>query len=530
MAELALGIIGAVDGCVKITTFIFAKYRGHRDADKLLNERFVLLEAIWTKVETQLFFLQKISEHLTEELAESLLKLLQILYGKLVEALSRIEPPTTEDGSFRYKAADFLRKFKFSMLKTSLDELIAELESWQNRFDPTWYLIILISNSALDNALRESKGNSAGQLNQGPDPLSNMLALRSNLMLRPSSSGIEPQPAASVNLPLQGFEGAMDTAIPFSTARTIFRQGTSNLLIGEAVPCPPGTLPSVKLDIENLARRLQQAEPDTFGLLRCYGLLKYKDRNSGGLAAIDFIYRTPTDSAPPASLREHLLEQNPVSISAILKIAKQLVRSVSYIHACNFVHKNIQPENILVFPDSGSRLGSSFLVGFNQFRNINFQTSMLGDPAWHRNLYRHPQRQGMHVQNRYMMQHDIYSIGVCLLEIGLWRCFVWYPDLNPNSHPVAGIQLGLDICDAHFHADGQAVPTVIKDHLVTLTKRELPPRMGDLYTEVVLTCLTCLDPGNETFGVEYELRDKDGIVVGVRFVEGILSRLCEISV
>ena len=59
---------------------------------------------------------------------------------------------------------------------------------------------------------------------------------------------------------------------------------------------------------------------------------------------------------------------------------------------------------------------------------------------------------------------------------------------------------------------------------------ELPPRLGDVYTDIVLACLTCLDPGNEAFGSEQELTDEDGILVGVWFVEKILMRVAEISI
>jgi hypothetical protein len=46
--------------------------------------------------------------------------------------------------------------------------------------------------------------------------------------------------------------------------------------------------------------------------------------------------------------------------------------------------------------------------------------------AWDRNVYRHPLRQGDRPAEAYRMQHDIYSLGVCLLEIGLWESFVEY--------------------------------------------------------------------------------------------------------
>lgn len=68
----------------------------------------------------------------------------------------------------------------------------------------------------------------------------------------------------------------------------------------------------------------------------------------------------------------------------------------------------------------------------------------------------------------------------------------------------------------------------IKEQLVDLAKRMLPCRAGDVYTEVVLACLECLDIGNTL-----ESRDKvdqDGTLVGVRFADQVLAKIDGISV
>jgi hypothetical protein len=39
------------------------------------------------------------------------------------------------------------------------------------------------------------------------------------------------------------------------------------------------------------------------------------------------------------------------------------------------------------------------------------------------------------------MQHDIYSLGVCLLEVGLWKSFIEYPE--PDCTPILAGLLGL---------------------------------------------------------------------------------------
>ncbi|OCT50316.1 hypothetical protein CLCR_06857 [Cladophialophora carrionii] len=104
--------------------------------------------------------------------------------------------------------------------------------------------------------------------------------------------------------------------------------------------------------------------------------------------------------------------------------------------------------------------------------------------AWTRNLYRHPKVQQGSVQGN--MGHDIYSMGVCLLEIGLWKSFVEVE----NNHYVpsqlaekAGVSIDKGKNDA----------TQIKTKLVEIAEEDLPAIMGDGYTRLVVACLTCLD-------------------------------------
>lgn len=49
------------------------------------------------------------------------------------------------------------------MVRDSPDELVADLEAWQSRFDLTRYLIVLIGGSVINSALVES-----GQEQQRP--------------------------------------------------------------------------------------------------------------------------------------------------------------------------------------------------------------------------------------------------------------------------------------------------------------------------------------------------------------------------
>lgn len=65
-------------------------------------------------------------------------------------------------------------------------------------------------------------------------------------------------------------------------------------------------------------------------------------------------------------------------------------------------------------------------------------------------------------------------------------------------------------------------PFQIKDHLVSIAKRELPKHMGNRFSGVVISCLTCLDEDNADFGDETEFQDAEGVLINVRYIEKVI--------
>ena len=179
--------------------------------------------------------------------------------------------------------------------------------------------------------------------------------------------------------------------------------------------------------VRDLARILFCSRPSTLGLLQCIGVLKELDTN-GEISQYRFVFLNPTEPhTAPSSLRAPLM-RDPVSLDAKYRIAKSITRGVLAVHAADFVHKSIRPDSILVFSSPKDQDIRAYLVGFERSRPAASGTSLTGDMIWERNLYRHPSRQGLKSEHAYIMQHDIYSLGVCLLEIGLWNSLVMPSD------------------------------------------------------------------------------------------------------
>ncbi|KAG7135576.1 hypothetical protein HYQ45_006656 [Verticillium longisporum] len=117
VAELLLAVAGVIDGCIKLANKVITTYQSYRGADELINERLVLVQALWTKLEIQLNFLKRISSQLDEELAQSHLDLLEILNGKLLQAVARLNVSTSsasDDSTFKQKTSEVWRKWRFS--------------------------------------------------------------------------------------------------------------------------------------------------------------------------------------------------------------------------------------------------------------------------------------------------------------------------------------------------------------------------------------------------------------------------------
>lgn len=209
--------------------------------------------------------------------------------------------------------------------------------------------------------------------------------------------------------------------------------------------------------------------------------------------------------------------RNDHALNDCLDLAKRLASSVLFIHNAQLLHKNVRPETVLVFEGNSPAISDPFLVGFEKFRPIDHHTYRAGDTRWERNLYRHPRRQGLIVEEDFTIQHDVYSLGFYLLEIGLWTSFVLRKAdaEQPVSNPILGINSILELKDERKKA------VEIKKTLVKMAEERLPNKMGRKYTEVVVACLTCLDKGAMILGEESDFIDEDGILVAVRYIEKV---------
>ncbi|KAI0438914.1 hypothetical protein F4803DRAFT_533118 [Xylaria telfairii] len=512
LAGLGLAVVAAVDLCLKYgdrATEICSSYRHAQDE---LNEQATKAANSWMRVSTQLKFLQKIESKLTDEHRIVLDQCLRVFSTKLIKINRELEGygqrQDAESTKLRLKT-----RVKYTLKKQYLENVLEALRRWDDEFDPTWYLTILIADRQLDNEFTHGTGRDSNAIQSAR-------TIRSTL----DESGQLDNVRKGLSLSAGELQFMDVKQLRFCNAQVASRGYNGKFYVLDEISYYELGHTASKIareNVRNLAQRLQHDSPETSGLLQCKGFITgMPEQTADDVTKYTLVLRGIKGHHTPRSLRDLLVSRTVLdSLSTKFEIARTLARSVSYVHSFRFVHKNLCPETITTFQHAEDPGISTFLVGFGDFRAEYGRSAMRGDHLWERNLYRHPSRQGATPQDDYRMQHDIYSLGVCLLEIGLWEPFVEYDDegatrrlgsalqLPPNSEPSAYLLVNM------------------KDNFVALSRNSLPKFMGTEFAEIVETCLTCLDPNNIDFGDPSEFIDSEGVSIGVRYIEKVLLRL-----
>ena len=175
----------------------------------------------------------------------------------------------------------------------------------------------------------------------------------------------------------------------------------------------------------------------------------------------EFIRSTDYDNAAAANLSHPLLGD-------VFCLAQSLVRTMAALHEVGWLHKNISSHNVITFSPSKAllhqTLPASFLAGWDESRPEESTISF--GPNEDRVHYQHPvyrrRNQG------FRRTFDYFSLGVVLLELGLWVTMVELWKIHP---------------ECHFDAD------VFRKKLLDGYVPHLGERMGRLYRDAVTYCL-----------------------------------------
>lgn len=222
--------------------------------------------------------------------------------------------------------------------------------------------------------------------------------------------------------------------------------------------------------------------------------------------------------------------ENLQELNARFDVASQVVSAIAYVHSLQWVHKSLRSQNILlIYPQNDNgfplKLGEVRLKGFGVARRGTGEVSSRNAPQenrmhWQWQIYAHPNRQFINLDKDedeffdaqttlqpatndpdmapppadrspvqstphheyFKYKHDIYSLGVVLLEIGIWQDLERYcPGLKDQY------------------------PKDRRRDLLETAEEELASSMGSRYANVVKACLDVDNSRWDAFRVLDEL-------------------------
>ncbi|KAF3000785.1 hypothetical protein E8E13_005487 [Curvularia kusanoi] len=179
--------------------------------------------------------------------------------------------------------------------------------------------------------------------------------------------------------------------------------------------------------VDTIARMLAEKKPEKFCTLDCRGFFYSPRRSTFGLV-FDFPHAGPLDhkALEPLSLHSLLKDtfdrpkDHPI-LDDRFWIAHKLCQSMSDFHLVGWLHKGLSSFNVLFFPTSGlledDWFRQPYVVGFSHSRPDEVSSYTGGPESARTNYYQHP---SYFVDKKFCAEYDYYSLGLVLLEIGVW--------------------------------------------------------------------------------------------------------------
>lgn len=172
--------------------------------------------------------------------------------------------------------------------------------------------------------------------------------------------------------------------------------------------------------IQQLAELLTASKSSNFLSLKCIHWFHQRDRKHFGL-----IFQRPCGiTGNPISLYEILSKgKNRPTLEQKFAIARKIGLALQKWHAAAWVHQSVNSYNILFFCPADSSIpdySNPYLCGFEYSRPSEGPSNPRHVANFEFNVYQHPDRQGSPTK-RYRKEHDLYSYGILLTEIGLWN-------------------------------------------------------------------------------------------------------------
>lgn len=299
----------------------------------------------------------------------------------------------------------------------------------------------------------------------------------------------------------------------------------------ESKPYSRSSMLSIKSDVRFLSQRLAKADQDN-GILPLLGF-----RNEYSKNQFQLVFAVPPSTGPIQTLEDfYETGYSKPSLNTRTSMCCQLAEAVLQTHALGLVHKNIRPDNVLLsLAPQDEKTNEShltlYLSGWNYARDIDSKvTKLSGETEWQRAIYQHPERQKQHVEAEYCMGHDVYSLGVCMLEILLWDPLVVTNELDPDEASISRAfkaifeQYENVQKEQSVEEDWENLvdnPGAVQRTMIQMCRSLVPGVAGMRLRDVVIECLTCLG-GEADLGSFKFFQERDNKDTALDFIDTIL--------
>jgi hypothetical protein len=153
------------------------------------------------------------------------------------------------------------KKMKYVLKKSTLYQIVNEIEKWQARYDPTWILIMQMSIGDIDEGFHEQQK----KLKHPEIPI--VAAAKG---IRDAAKAIQD---GKVERRLPIWIDHLDlnpSSIPHSSVKlSTLQDGKETVLIDTMISNPVANAERTVKEVRNLAHILAEVDPSTFGLLKC---------------------------------------------------------------------------------------------------------------------------------------------------------------------------------------------------------------------------------------------------------------------
>ncbi|KAF4433975.1 hypothetical protein CGCF415_v007144 [Colletotrichum fructicola] len=197
-----------------------------------------------------------------------------------------------------------------------------------------------------------------------------------------------------------------------------------------------------------------------------------------------FLFNYPSDTSgrTPKSLHDFMMSSElkyKLELRQRFFVAQTMAHAIGTFHSDGWLHKSIRSHAVkfFFFPDGHKcDFENPYLTDFEFSRPLGVTRLAPQAIEVDYDVYRHPDRHGLPGIS-FSKMHDIYSLGVVLLEIGLWQ---------------TAKQIHDDVIKYEREEDtttGCLEPQEIKEAFLQDATERLAQRMGRSYQEAVIACL-----------------------------------------